>query len=760
MRASPFEKRFFRLGLLAFVAAASYWICSTPVETAKRVVGPEDRPPMFALQVGIGKYTHAPTWAELLGAVTDVVEMKKVLIDRFSVPSENIVTLTDAEGTKENIFRMYKTHLIAKAREYNQRTGNRDAVVLFQFSGHGSQVPDKNNDERDDGKDETLVTVHSQDAPGKNFDITDDEIYALTRDLRQFTDNIVYIFDSCHSGSGTRNAENVRRLPERKTVPEVVDNVGVATRSEGGTKREDASDSPMLPPGEDYIVITAARANELASQKDCFEECGDARRPVVYGNLTFYLIDELKNARADTSYRELMENVTRRVKAEKETQTPQLEGDKTRFVFGRLGKTEDNFVRITAAESKKPNGERSVKIATGAMQGVAVGTIVSFYDKGVPIFDGVEPIATGRVMAISAAESTVLLTEPKREITIADKAVVVAPDLSSLRLKVDLGVDEAKFSASEKRFVAMVRDLVAPPDVKGRHELDLVTTRAGQPARWDVALLKDKFSTIVTKIPGARTETFSCYAPTKANKNEKSSGRKPDREVFYLAGRDFIPLFGFCMETAVPDERIAAERLRNAFAHLAGLRTVNAISNKRSLLNKKITVTPVRLGGELTCQQSTMHVSAPVRSVADAKTGFHIFDPLELVWFEVANNSTKPLYVALLNVDPSGAVILMTPRGKTASEADGVVIPAGGRRILPGDDCRTENGEIVEAGAFMASRTPGIDRFKFIFSTGVIKHEHFAYLERPPLTTRRDEASLGVDWTTIETNFEVKDTGQ
>jgi hypothetical protein len=204
------------------------------------------------LQVGIGKYLHSPTWATLRGAVNDVVEMRRVLeSDRYNVPSANIVTLTDEQGTKTKIFEAFQTHLIAKAREHFEKTKRRDAVVMFEFSGHGSQVPDVDGDEQDH-IDETLVTYDSEDAPGKNFDITDDEIFALTSELRRYTDNIVYIFDSCHSGSGTRDAEDVRRLPERKTVPVQVLGVGATTRS-GTVKPKDDPDTGVLPP----VTITS-----------------------------------------------------------------------------------------------------------------------------------------------------------------------------------------------------------------------------------------------------------------------------------------------------------------------------------------------------------------------------------------------------------------------------------------------------------------------------------------------------------------------
>jgi hypothetical protein len=91
------------------------------------------------------------------------------------------------------------------------------------------------------------------------------------------------------------------------------------------------------------------------------------------------------------------------------------------------------------------------------------------------------------------------------------------------------------------------------------------------------------------------------------------------------------------------------------------------------------------------------------------------------------------------------------------------MIPPGAKRIIPGDDCRTENGGIVEAGALRTSRLPGLDRFKFIFSTSPIVRDDFAYLEQPPISgaNRKGNATLGsADWTTVETILQITDTGK
>ncbi|CAN5553929.1 hypothetical protein BH10ACI2_BH10ACI2_08590 [soil metagenome] len=734
----------------------------------------ESRPPMFVLQVGISKYLNAPKWAQLSGPVNDVVKMREVLEgERYRVPSANIVTLIDAQGTKATIFDKYRNHLIAKVRDYFEKTKKRDAVALFQFSGHGSQVPDIDGDEKDDHLDETLVTYDSQDVKGKNFDITDDEIFALTGELKQYTDNIVYILDTCHSGSGTRDAaEQVRRLPVRNTVPEPVGGVGVSNLTRGD-KADDDSNGGMLPPGVDYIVISAAAPDETAKEKQCFEECGATERPVVYGYLTYYLVDELKNARSDTSYRELMENVTRRVSSDKLTQTPQLEGDKRRFVFGGLGSTEDNYVRIAEVGAKQANGLKTVKIKAGALQGVSAGTIVSFYDGKETRFDTAEKISSGTVSVVTPGESTVQIVSAPRDLTLDDKAVIVAPDLASSRLKVNLEVDTAKFTPNDTQVISKIRKSLNPlaPQTREPRGVDIVNTRATdvKATRWDVAVLKDKFSNVAAKMPASSDPSFYCHNPEIAESDSDykqanlaaSRSLKPDRDVFYLAGKDFVPLYRFCVETSFADQASrdrAASRIESALVQLVRLKAINSISNAQSGLKGKVTVRPVRLIGPYSCENGKFKAERYESIAINETTGRYYSVPGEVYWFEITNRSPRDLYLTLLNLGSDGSVKLYSPR-TVFEEKDGVTVAKnGGTRVLMSESCRVdEKGNFTEAGPFRSAGPSGLDKFKVIATVDRTTRDDFAYLEMPSMTRKGSTSALvgASDWTTVDVIFNI-----
>ncbi|MFB2970355.1 caspase family protein [Aerosakkonema sp. BLCC-F183] len=89
-------------------------------------------------------------------------------------------------------------------------------IFLLTYSGHGSQVLDRNGDESD-GLDETWVLYDRQ--------IVDDELYELWSKFKAGV-RIVVVSDSCHSGSVTRSGvpveENLTAIKnglKEKSIP-------------------------------------------------------------------------------------------------------------------------------------------------------------------------------------------------------------------------------------------------------------------------------------------------------------------------------------------------------------------------------------------------------------------------------------------------------------------------------------------------------------------------------------------------------------
>jgi hypothetical protein len=82
----------------------------------------------LALLVGINKYPQQ----NLSGCLTDLELQKELLINRFGFNPQDIMFLSDRAATRENIETAFVEHLGQQAQT--------DDVVLFHFSGYGSQV--------------------------------------------------------------------------------------------------------------------------------------------------------------------------------------------------------------------------------------------------------------------------------------------------------------------------------------------------------------------------------------------------------------------------------------------------------------------------------------------------------------------------------------------------------------------------------------------------------------------------------------------
>lgn len=707
--------------------------------------GQTEKPPMFVLQIGISDYKYYPK----LSGVADVLEMRRLLTgDAYKIPPENILTLCDdgavrecgagGAATKENIVRQFENHLIKNAREYHEKTGGQ-AVVVFEFSGHGSQTPDLNGDEKDDGKDETLVTVDSRDEAGKNFDITDDEIYDLTARLAPFTKNVVYILDSCTSGSGTRGADGVRGVAARKTAPVPVKTT--AERNARGAseikRTPDDAQTDMLPPSGNYIVLSAARAGELAQQKDVFE-CDTCRKKLgSYGYLTYYLVQELKNATAATTYRDVMENVKRKISADTYgSQTPQIEGDDTLPVFGNLSRVKNPGIEISKADANE------ITVEAGAMQGVTTGAVLEIYD----VDD--KKIANAKVTRLLSPNQSIAVIvrdktgfQPTRTVSVEkrDRAILSAADFGAARLKILLdGEDAAKLTDADRNTIAVLRKIFAPaaaaPPVQTSGVVQATGGWRDKTARWDAALLKDEFGRVFPDRNRA--------APTSDEKGGKSFP-SDERQVFYLAGKDFTPLYGFYVEA---DRADAASKIERAIVHLTRLRSVKAIANDKSTLRRKITVKPFLVVNPK-CENREVVAEKKYLSANKSKTAYEIAQG-KMFGLEVSNSSANDLFITLIDISTDGGVKILAPRN-IDGEKEGLRLAAGETKTFFGDDV---------CNVFVTSAPNGTETFKIIATTAKIERKAFEFLEQNAIA-RGDGATKSLtdsaDWTTAEINFEI-----
>lgn len=268
-----------------------------------------------ALLVGINDY--APVGAggpDLRGCVNDVRDMANTLMVLGIVPAAPgaMRILTDARATKAAIISSFKW-LIHGAK--------RGDVLVFYYSGHGSQIVDVSGDEFD-RRDETICP-HDYATAGM---IKDDDFRALLAGLPAGV-NLDIIFDSCHSGTATRMA--LTNAPEEQVVDRYIEppidwgffsdaNPSLPVQGIlmlGGTSG--ARDAVVVA-GLNHVLWAGCRDNQTSQEAFI----GGQYR----GVFTYNFCKVLRGAGVSITRRRLDAQVTINIRAMGYLQIPQLEG--------------------------------------------------------------------------------------------------------------------------------------------------------------------------------------------------------------------------------------------------------------------------------------------------------------------------------------------------------------------------------------------------------------------------------------------------
>lgn len=162
--------------------------------------GSDDGRGKWAVVIGIDAYSKLDDRYQLSGCVNDAELMAHVLEHNFGFPAGNITLLRNEAATRDGI--------LAALDALADRVGENDVAVVH-YSGHGSQMTDREGDEPD-GLDETIMPHDSGRRPYPNRDISDDELHAWLLRVTEATPYVTLIFDCCHSGTRHHLARCVR----------------------------------------------------------------------------------------------------------------------------------------------------------------------------------------------------------------------------------------------------------------------------------------------------------------------------------------------------------------------------------------------------------------------------------------------------------------------------------------------------------------------------------------------------------------------
>lgn len=226
-----------------------FWLLLMSLALAATSRG-EDR----ALLIGVGRYAHLE---EKLNGVSLDLGMMKELSQLMGFKEQAVKILENEQATTVGVNEAIENWLI-------RGTGPQDRV-LFYFSGHGSQVPDENNDEKDHFDEVLLlydVTLTQRNGQQTlNGVLHDDHFGSLLAKMK--SRNILIILDACHSGSATRS---IRLTPRSIPIHDAQVKYfyySPMLEAAGGSGRFDVMEPDASAAAEGhYVAISACRDDE------------------------------------------------------------------------------------------------------------------------------------------------------------------------------------------------------------------------------------------------------------------------------------------------------------------------------------------------------------------------------------------------------------------------------------------------------------------------------------------------------------------
>jgi hypothetical protein len=225
------------------------WLVLMSLALASTARG-EDR----ALLIGVGRYAH---FDDRLNGVSLDLDMMTEMSLLMGFQKKTIKILAHEQATTANVYQTFDDWLINGVEPQDR--------VLIYFSGHGSQVPDENDDEKDNFDEvlllyDTTISVKDGRQSLKGV-LHDDRFHRMLAQIK--SRNILIILDACHSGSATRSLQLTPRTIAATDAQVKYFYYSPLLETAGGSGRFDVME-PSTSSDFDgrYVAITACRDDE------------------------------------------------------------------------------------------------------------------------------------------------------------------------------------------------------------------------------------------------------------------------------------------------------------------------------------------------------------------------------------------------------------------------------------------------------------------------------------------------------------------
>ena len=237
-----------------------------------------------ALIIGLGEQQDK-AWNKINGDK----DVPLVLAILKNAGFKSVTTLVNRQATKVGIVEAFK-RMTASCKQSD--------VVYIHYSGHGQQMTDVHNDEKD-GLDECWIPYDACRKASATYHgekhLTDDELNVYLNAIRNkigAKGKLLVVIDACHSGDGTRGDDDeiVRGVEDTLIVDslnarglyEVFEMVRSLLMGDNGKQKFINDKAKPLP--ERWITISACRSDQVNFEM---------KKPIV-GKLTYALWTELK----------------------------------------------------------------------------------------------------------------------------------------------------------------------------------------------------------------------------------------------------------------------------------------------------------------------------------------------------------------------------------------------------------------------------------------------------------------------------------
>lgn len=370
---------------IAIAAAMLAWPAPAEAPTAR----------IRAVFVGIDKYRYSETnvpgagFKDLRGAVGDAGRIKAALRAAYRLDldepapgqckSANAVsiTLTDDCADREAIMGALDQQIAASA------PGD---TLLFYYAGHGSQFIDDQAFDQASGYNDTILPTDARE-PGatSKAEILDREMLEVVNRATRRGINVVTIFDSCNSGSATRDVLG-------GTVPRSVPPL----RAAPGTARPATVGSSLQGPGYRVHLAAAADGESALEAGSVGERAGVFTQALAS---TLLAMPQASFADIDAEVRLKVEELGHA------RQHPQASG--------ALQATLGGGARQVPLLDANVDGTGFL-LQGGLLSGVTEGsTYALFGSTSDALNPEAKPVATGRVSTVAASVSTLVPDRPR-----------------------------------------------------------------------------------------------------------------------------------------------------------------------------------------------------------------------------------------------------------------------------------------------------------------------------------------------------------